>query len=129
MCTFSYFPGLEPGLKTGKPAVFTVDCTAVGPGNLDVQVEGPSKGDVACNVEDNGDGTYTCTYKPTRPGTYIVKVRFDGIDVPKSPCKVTISSSADLSKIRAWGPGLEKGKCLSTFSYFGLGSLRKSNYM
>ena len=108
--TFYFLAGLEHGLKTGKPAKFTVDCTEVGPGNLDIEVEGPGKGDIACDVEDNGDGTYTCTYKPTRPGTYIVKVQYDKIHVPKSPIKVTVSTSADLGKIKAWGPGLEKGK-------------------
>ena len=101
---------MESGLKTGKPAVFTVDCRDVGPGNLDISVEGPGKGDVACDVEDNGDGTYTCIYKPMKPGTYIVKVSYDNDPVPKSPIRVTISSSADLSKIKAWGPGLEGGK-------------------
>ena len=105
-----YFLGLENGLKTAKPAVFTVDCREVGPGNLDISVEGPGKGDVACDVEDNGDGTYTCTYKPLKPGTYIVKVNYDKDPVPRSPVRVIVSSSADLSRIKAWGPGLEGGK-------------------
>ncbi|XP_065067168.1 filamin-A-like isoform X4 [Rhopilema esculentum] len=104
-----YGPGLEPGLKTGKPATFTVDCKEVGVGNLDIEIEGPGRGDVSCDVEDNGDGTFTCTYRPMKPGTYIVKVRYDQEPVPKSPVKVTITSSADLSKIKAWGPGLEGG--------------------
>ncbi len=72
-------------------------------------------------MEDNGDGTYTCTYKPNRPGTYIVKVSYDKIPVPKCPVKVTVSTSADLSKIKAWGPGLEKGNPdvdLCSFSLF-----------
>ena len=96
-------------MKTGKPATFTVDCKEVGVGNLDIEIEGPGRGDVACDVEDNGDGTFTCTYRPMKPGTYIVKVRYDQEPVPKSPVKVTITSSADLSKIKAWGPGLEGG--------------------
>lgn len=104
-----YGPGLEPGLKTGKPATFTIDCTEAGDGGLDVSIEGPSRNDVKCELKDNGDGTFTCTYKPTKPGQYTIKVQFDNASVPRSPVKVSVGSTADPSKIKAWGPGLERG--------------------
>ena len=104
-----YGPGLEPGLKTGKPAVFTIDCANAGDGGLDVSIEGPGKGDVKCDISDNGDGTFTCTYKPTKPGTYTINVKFDNSLVPKCPVKVLVGSTADPSKMKAWGAGLERG--------------------
>ncbi|XP_066922248.1 filamin-A-like isoform X11 [Clytia hemisphaerica] len=104
-----YGPGLEPGLKTGKPATFTIDCAEAGDGGLDVSVEGPGKSDVKCDLKDNGDGTFTCSYKPTKPGTYVINVKFDNELVPKCPVKVTVGSTADPSRMRAWGAGLERG--------------------
>ncbi|XP_057297037.1 filamin-B-like isoform X3 [Hydractinia symbiolongicarpus] len=104
-----YGPGLESGLKTGKPATFTIDCSEAGDGGLDVTVEGPGKSDVKCELKDNGDGTFTCTYKPTKAGQYTVTVKFDNGMVPKCPVRVSVGSTADPSKIKAWGPGLERG--------------------
>ena len=104
-----YGPGLEPGLKTGKPATFIIDCSEAGEGGLDVNIEGPGKGDVTSELQDNGDGTFTCTYRPTKAGTYTIRVKFDNGVVPKCPVKVVVGSTADPSKIKAWGPGLERG--------------------
>ena len=104
-----YGPGLEPGLKTGKPAAFTIDCSEAGEGGLDVNIVGPGRGDVNYELKDNGDGTFLCTYKPTKPGQYIITVKFDNGVVPKCPIKVSVGSTADPSKITAWGPGLERG--------------------
>lgn len=104
-----YGPGLEAGLKTGKPTSFTIDCTEAGDGALDVSIEGPGKSDISPELKDNGDGTFTCTYKPTKPGQYTIIVKFDSTVVPKCPVKVSVGSTADPSKIKAWGPGLERG--------------------
>ncbi|XP_065679926.1 filamin-B isoform X2 [Hydra vulgaris] len=104
-----YGSGLEPGLKTGKPAVFVIDCTEAGAGDLDVNIEGPGKNDIAVDLQNNGDGTYTCTYKPSKAGTYTIRVKFNNNVVPKCPVKVSVGSTADPSKIKAWGPGLERG--------------------
>ena len=104
-----YGAGLESGLKTGKPASFTIDCSEAGEGALDVQIEGPGKSDVKPELKDNGDGTFTCTYKPGKAGQYIINVKFDGGIVPKCPVKVMVGSTADPSRIKAYGPGLERG--------------------
>lgn len=103
-------PGLEPGLKTGKPTTFTIDCNEAGEGPLDVKIEGPGRVDIKADVVNNGDGTYTCTYRPTKPGQYTISVKFDSALVPQCPVKVAVGTSADSStKIKAWGPGLERG--------------------
>jgi filamin len=68
-------PGLEPGNKNTDDCVFTIH--AVTPdgkkkrkgGDLfDVNIEDPNHNLIPANVKDNGDGTYTCTYKPNEPG-------------------------------------------------------------
>jgi len=104
-----YGNGLEPGLKTGKPVTFTIDTTDAGPGVLDVKIAGPGKSDVKADVKDNGDGTFTCTFKPTKPGQYRISVKFDDFLVPQSPTVVVVQSSTDLTNMIAWGPGLERG--------------------
>lgn len=61
-----YGPGLENAF-VGKPAEFTIETKKAGPGNLGLTVEGPEE--VKLDCKDNGDGTCTVTYYPTKPGT------------------------------------------------------------
>lgn len=59
--------------------------------------------DVPVNVIDNQDGTFTIEYEPKNPGMYTVSVYFGGQEIPKSPIKVKIESSIDVSKVRVIG--------------------------
>ena len=103
-------PGLEPGLKTGKPASFTIDCNEAGEGPVDVTIDGPGRTTIKAELTDNGDGTFKCTYRPTKPGQYTISVKFDNALVPQCPVKVAVGTAADsTTKIKAWGPGLERG--------------------
>ena len=49
-------------------------------------------------VQDNGDGTYTVQYVPDDLGTYVLRVKFAGKEVPNSPFKVTSHPTGDASK-------------------------------
>lgn len=42
-------------------------------------------------------------------GPHDVVVDFDGVPVPGSPFKVGVDEGCDPSKVKAYGPGLEKG--------------------
>lgn len=41
-------------------------------------------------MEDKGDSTYRCTYRPTQAGPHIVTVTFGGVGIPKSPFNVDV---------------------------------------
>lgn len=106
-CNFS--EGVEPtGLKAGSRAPFTVDTRGAGDGELDVFVEGPL-GEEKVDIKNNGDGTYACIYHPKKFGKYVVSVTWSSAQVPKSPFNVKVAPAVDPAKIRAFGPGLEKG--------------------
>jgi hypothetical protein len=52
--------------------------------HFSVLVAGPSV--VTPNINDNGDGTYTCSVCPQTPGNYTVQVKINGLDIQGSPC-------------------------------------------
>lgn len=41
-------------------------------------------------MEDKGDNTYCCTYRPTQMGPHVVTVTFGGMGIPKSPFSVDV---------------------------------------
>lgn len=41
-------------------------------------------------MEDKGDSTYRCTYRPTQAGPHTVTVTFGGVGIPKSPFSVDV---------------------------------------
>jgi len=105
----AFGPGLEAtGQKANSPAPFTIDAKAAGNGELDVFVEGPF-GEEKVDIKNNKDGTYSCTYYPTKHGNYVVSITWSGQQIPNSPFNVKVGAPGDKSKIRAYGTGLEKG--------------------
>lgn len=71
-------------------------------------VEGPCEAKIECS--DNGDGTCSVSYLPTKPGEYFVNILFEEVHIPGSPFKADIEMPFDVSKVIATGPGLERGK-------------------
>ncbi|KAM6470410.1 filamin-B isoform 3-T3 [Liasis olivaceus] len=103
----AYGPGLREGL-VGKPAEFTIDTKGAGTGGLGLTVEGPCEAKIECS--DNGDGTCSVSYLPTKPGEYLVNILFEEVHIPGSPFKADIEMPFDVSKVLATGPGLQHGK-------------------
>jgi len=93
----AYGPGLEPGKNYDtKPAEFTIqarDCFGndikEGGDPFLVAIEGPA-GPVQVDVQDNGDGTYTCQYKPTEAGPHDLSVTLDDAHIKGSTFHVDI---------------------------------------
>jgi len=44
---------------------------------------------VDIKVTDNKDGTYTCKYTPSEPIKHTIIITFGGVNVPKSPFRVS----------------------------------------
>ncbi|KAG9345782.1 hypothetical protein JZ751_008927 [Albula glossodonta] len=99
-------PGLGSGVRAHVPQTFTVDCSKAGLAPLEVQLLGPTGVAELVNINDNGDGTHTVNYTPTKDGPYTVSVKYADQEVPRSPFKVKALPAHDASKVRASGPGL-----------------------
>ena len=83
-----YGPGVEPGLKAGKPTWFTVDARQAGPGDLEVNITDGQGRPVPIELKSNeNNGTQNVEYTPTRPGVHAVDVKYDGRELPQSPIK------------------------------------------
>ncbi|NXK01132.1 FLNA protein, partial [Corythaixoides concolor] len=60
--------------------------------------------------QDNGDGSCAVSYLPAAPGDYAINILFAGAHVPGSPFTATVTPCFDPEKVRASGPGLERGR-------------------
>lgn len=45
---------------------------------------------VEAMMEDKGDSTYRCTYRPSQAGPHTVAVTFGGAGIPRSPFPVDV---------------------------------------
>ena len=52
------------------------------------------------DVTDNGDGTHTARYTPSREGSYQIQVKYADEEIPKSPYRVRVQPTHDASKVR-----------------------------
>lgn len=104
-------PGIQPtGITQGVPTEFTVDATKAGaPAPLDVQVLDADYKPVPVKIQDNKDKTYKVTYKPDNCDKHTVLVNYAGVAIPNSPFRVTVADNTDPTKIKVYGPGIEKG--------------------
>ena len=100
-------PGVESKhLTVGKPAQFTILASNAGRGDPSVDVR-TRKGNVECDIKDNGDGTYDCRYVPDAEGDVFVKVRWSNVMIPNSPFHVGAEPPVDASLVSASGPGVQ----------------------
>ncbi|XP_027007250.2 filamin-A isoform X7 [Tachysurus fulvidraco] len=99
-------PGLGNGVRAHVPQTFTVDCSNAGLAPLEVLLYSPTGATEPVNITDNGDGTHTVMYTPSKDGPYTVYVKYADQEVPRIPFKVKALPAHDASKVRASGPGL-----------------------
>ncbi|RWS00930.1 filamin repeat containing protein 2-like protein, partial [Dinothrombium tinctorium] len=82
-------------LQYGKPLALnkvTIDCseTGIDKKELHVSMASPRRRASIIGLNDNQDGTYTLTYKPTDPGVYKLNVEVQERHVPGSPFNVSV---------------------------------------
>ncbi|XP_062316362.1 filamin-A isoform X1 [Osmerus eperlanus] len=103
-------PGLEPaGNIANKTTYFDVYTAGAGVGEVEVVVVDPagSREAVACVVEDKGNSSYRCTYKPSQEGAHSIYVTFAGGQISKSPFTVHVGEACNPSLCQAKGRGLQ----------------------
>ncbi|XP_027200604.2 filamin-A-like [Dermatophagoides pteronyssinus] len=106
-------PGLNPkGVVIAQPTEFTVDTRKAGGKKIPLEISVMDNTDyreVETKITDNKDGTYKVKYTPDKLGKHTVQINYGGQAVAKSPYRVAVGGVADPSKIKLYGPGLEKG--------------------
>ncbi|XP_068919898.1 filamin-A isoform X4 [Petaurus breviceps papuanus] len=103
-------PGLEPsGNIANKTTYFEIFTAGAGVGEVEVVIQDPTgkKGTVEQQLEDKGNSTYRCSYKPTLEGIYTIYVTFAGVPIPRSPYTVAVGQACNPSACRAVGRGLQ----------------------
>ncbi|XP_013789840.1 filamin-A-like [Limulus polyphemus] len=115
-------PGLQPnGVVQGQPTEFTIDTRKAGnPAPLDVSVLDENLKPVDVKVQDNKDGTYKCTYRPTMKNKHTIQINYGGVAIPNSPFRVYVSEPTDSSRVKVFGPGVEKGVKAQTPTHFNV---------
>jgi filamin len=106
-------PGVTKGFA-GRKLPFTVVSVdgfgkrlRKGGDDFKVEVTGP-KGPVACDLKDNGDGTYSGAYQADDVGKYRVNVTLNKMPIKDSPYTCTVKPGADPARSYADGPGLHE---------------------
>lgn len=91
LLTFLTGPGIASTVKTGEEVGFVVDAKTAGKGKVTCVILTPDGTEAEADVIENEDGTYDIFYTAAKPGTYVIYVRFGGVDIPNSPFTVMVS--------------------------------------
>lgn len=78
---------LQSSVATSPPC-----WSGAGVGEVEVIIMDPSgkNNTVKCTIEDKGNNSYRCTYKPTQEGQHIISVTFAGGQISRSPFTVNV---------------------------------------
>nr|XP_020668107.1 filamin-C [Pogona vitticeps] len=105
----AFGPGLEPtGCIVNKPAEFTIDARGAGKAALKIYAQDAEGVPIDIKVKDNGDGTFSCVYVPTKPIKHTIIISWGGVNIPKSPFRVIVGEGSHPDKVKVYGPGVEK---------------------
>ncbi|XP_058045835.1 filamin-C isoform X8 [Ahaetulla prasina] len=116
----AFGPGLEPvGCIVNKPAEFTIDARGAGKAALKIYAQDAEGVPIDIKVKDNGNGTFSCVYVPTKAIKHTIIISWGGVNIPKSPFRVSVGEGSHPDKVKVYGPGVEKtGLKASEPTYF-----------
>lgn len=79
-------------IRNRSDAPVNVRSSGAGVGEVEVVIMDPAgkKNTVTCNIEDKGNSSYRCTYKPTLEGQHTIYVTFAGGQISRSPFTVNV---------------------------------------
>ncbi len=90
--------------RVGDTAAFSVNCEQGGPGELQVEVEGPN-GNVGTEIEETQPMNYSVNFTPLESGQHGVSVTWADKHIPNSPFQCTVT---DPKRCTASGRGLTR---------------------
>lgn len=98
MCCISYSFFLLLNALVSLPFLL-----GAGVGEVEVVIMDPAgkKNTVACSIEDKGNSSYRCTYKPTQEGQHTIYITFAGGQISKSPFTVNVGEGKSLILLTA----------------------------
>ncbi|KAG7471858.1 hypothetical protein MATL_G00102500 [Megalops atlanticus] len=103
-------PALEPtGNVANKTTYFDIYTAGAGEGDLQVMIIDPKgrRDTVACHLEDKGNSSYRCTYRPMQEGEHAIYITFAGSQIPRSPYTVSVGEACNPNLCWAKGRGLQ----------------------
>ncbi|MGH0123640.1 UNVERIFIED_CONTAM: hypothetical protein FKN15_012780 [Acipenser sinensis] len=105
----AYGPGLEKkGCVVNQPGEFTVDAKEAGKAALKIYAQDSEGIPVPVQVKNNGDGTYACSYTPTKAIKHTLAVAWGEGSVPNSPFRVSVGKGSHPQRVKVFGPGVER---------------------
>ncbi|XP_069485638.1 filamin-C isoform X4 [Ambystoma mexicanum] len=105
----AFGPGLEPtGCIVDRPAEFTIDARGAGKAELKIYAQDAEGIPIDIKIKDNGDNTFICVYVPTKAIKHTIIITWGGVNIPNSPFRVNIGEGSHPSKVKVYGPGVEK---------------------
>ena len=109
-------PGVkeEAALQTGDPLCWAVDCAQAGPGEIECALARPTDSNATVEAEKTTDTNWVIKLSPDVPGPYEITVNYAGSPVSQEPIRLNMF---DVSKVKVYGPGLEKGRVGETHTF------------
>ncbi|XP_035708450.1 filamin-A isoform X3 [Folsomia candida] len=106
--------GIMPhGVFADSPTDFVVDTRTLSStnprGKVTCSITNPSGAKTDNYITPMSDGTYRISYTPFEEGTHLIDILYDGVPIPGSPFAVNVRRGCDPNKVKAFGPGLERG--------------------
>ncbi|CAD5125182.1 DgyrCDS13424 [Dimorphilus gyrociliatus] len=84
----------------GRPIEFDIDASLAGSGNLEIMV---NDGSVKCAAQSRGNKQFHAAFVPLEGGTYVVRMKFNGVELRGSPWNIDVKSA---QRVHASGRGL-----------------------
>ena len=103
-----YGPAVEKPVIAKQPSYLIVDATEAGPGEPHVTLTSEAGVPITPTITDNKDRTYRVEFTTDTVGSLTADVSFASHPVPHSPFKISVESGADASKVKVYGPAVEK---------------------
>ncbi|XP_059218765.1 filamin-A isoform X7 [Stomoxys calcitrans] len=100
--------GLEPTAPLNSLQQFRIITHGLPKADLAVTITSPSGSRVKAHVIPTAEG-FLVNFTPTQLGEYLLSICFGGTPITPRPFRLQCLSGSDSNKVRAFGPGLEKG--------------------
>ncbi|XP_049804905.1 filamin-A isoform X1 [Schistocerca nitens] len=100
--------GLEPTAPINSLQQFRVITQGAGKADFAVAITSPSGNRVKAHVIPTHEG-FLVNFTPTELGEYLLSISFGGEAISPAPYRFMCMHDSDPSKVRATGPGLERG--------------------